>query len=270
MLSRKLRGVLVVAAAFVGLLSVSSMASAEFHLTKIREIAGDTVGGNQSYIELQMYAPGQNLVSGHNITVWNATGVVSGMVQPVETHTLSDANPPNGGDQRTVLIGDDGVTNADFTISELSNYLESHAGTNYTQAGAICFEAIPVDCVSWGGANFFGAGNLPDGTTPNGSTMPTGVLALQRNIGANCPTALDAADDTNNAGADFSLVGASPTPNSATPTEVPCLTPMPVSAPPTAASFNLKAAIKKCKKKFPKGPKRKKCIRKARQKAAAA
>jgi hypothetical protein len=33
-------------------------------------------------------------------------------------------------------------------------------------------------------------------------------------------------------------------------------------------TFDLKAAIKKCKKKFPKGPKRKKCIKKARLKAA--
>jgi hypothetical protein len=32
-------------------------------------------------------------------------------------------------------------------------------------------------------------------------------------------------------------------------------------------SFNLKAAIKKCKKKFPKGPKRKKCIKRAKRRA---
>jgi hypothetical protein len=37
---------------------------------------------------------------------------------------------------------------------------------------------------------------------------------------------------------------------------------------PTQA-FDLKAAIAKCKKKFPKGSKRKKCIRKARQRALA-
>jgi ELWxxDGT repeat protein len=35
----------------------------------------------------------------------------------------------------------------------------------------------------------------------------------------------------------------------------------------TAPALNLKAAIRKCKKKFPKGPKRKKCIRKARARA---
>jgi Bacterial Ig-like domain (group 3) len=37
----------------------------------------------------------------------------------------------------------------------------------------------------------------------------------------------------------------------------------------TSPGFNLKAAIKKCKKKFPKGPKRKKCIKRAKKRAQA-
>ena len=45
-------------------------------------------------------------------------------------------------------------------------------------------------------------------------------------------------------------------------------TPAPTPAPTTLApTFNLKAAIRKCKKKFAKGPKRKKCIKKAKAKA---
>jgi hypothetical protein len=43
-------------------------------------------------------------------------------------------------------------------------------------------------------------------------------------------------------------------------------TPTPAS-PATVPGFNLAAAIKKCKKKFPKGPKRKRCIKKAKAKA---
>jgi hypothetical protein len=127
-------------------------------------------------------------------------------------------------------------------------------GGNLTNAGAICFEAIPVDCVSWGGASFIGANNLPDDTTPSGSTMPTGLLALRRNITANCATALDAADDTNNANADFALLGASPTPNSATPVESLCA----ASNPPVTKKK------KKCKKgrKLKKG----KCVKKKRKK----
>jgi ELWxxDGT repeat protein len=42
--------------------------------------------------------------------------------------------------------------------------------------------------------------------------------------------------------------------------------PAPVTTAPT---FNLKAQIKKCKKKFAKGPKRQKCIKKAKKKAKA-
>jgi PD-(D/E)XK nuclease superfamily len=48
-----------------------------------------------------------------------------------------------------------------------------------------------------------------------------------------------------------------------------------VAAPPqptpgtTGTAFDLKAAIKKCKKKFPKGPKRKKCIKRAKRRAQA-
>jgi RTX calcium-binding nonapeptide repeat (4 copies) len=222
---RLTRIALVAALVTVGGLAASSSASATFDLNKIREITGDTVGGDQSYIELQMYAAGQNFVAGHNITVWDADALVLGMPVPIQTHTLTGPNPPNGANQSTILIGDTNVAGRDFTIPELSNYLDNTVGGNLMAAGAICFEAIPVDCVSWGGSNFTGASRLPDQTTPNGSTMPTGLLALQRNIGGNCATALDAADDTNNAGADFSLVGANPRPNSVTPTETLCAPP---------------------------------------------
>jgi Ca2+-binding RTX toxin-like protein len=56
-----------------------------------------------------MYAPGENLVSGHNITLWNANAVIAGMVQPVATIPLSGPNPPNGQNQRTILIGGPGA-----------------------------------------------------------------------------------------------------------------------------------------------------------------
>jgi hypothetical protein len=260
---------LVASLAAIAVLAVTSSASATFHLNKIREITGDTLGGDQSYIELQMYASGENFVAGHNITFWDDDGLVSGVPQPIATRTLAGTNPINGANQSTILIGDGGVTNADFTISDLDQFLENQPGSDLTQAGAVCYEGIPIDCVSWGGSNFTGVNNLPDHTTPNGSSMPTGLLALQRNIGGGtCATALDAADDTDNAGADFSQVGANPRPNSVPPTETPCVapgTPAPTTTP--ATTFNLKAAIKKCKKKFPKGPKRKKCIKKAKRRA---
>jgi Ca2+-binding RTX toxin-like protein len=236
---RLTRIVLAASLVIAGTAVLASAASASFHLNKIREITGDTAGGNQSYIELQMYASGENFVAGHNITVWDADGLVLGMPVPVQTHTLTGPNPPNGANQSTILIGDTNVAGRDFTIPELSNYLDNTVGGNLMAAGAICYEGIPIDCVSWGGANFTGANNLPDHTTPNGSSMPTGLLALQRNIGANCATALDSADDTDNAAADFSLVGANPRPNSMTPTETLCTTP---GGAPTQQSCAGKAA----------------------------
>jgi hypothetical protein len=49
-------------------------------------------------------------------------------------------------------------------------------------------------------------------------------------------------------------------------TQISVLSP-PVITPTTPPAFNLKAAIKKCKRKFPKGPKRKKCIKRAKKRA---
>ena len=52
------------------------------------------------------------------------------------------------------------------------------------------------------------------------------------------------------------------------PSVAPPVCQPPAAAPPAIApGFDLAAAVRKCKKKFPKGPKRKKCIKKARAKA---
>jgi hypothetical protein len=45
--------------------------------------------------------------------------------------------------------------------------------------------------------------------------------------------------------------------------------PTPSAVGPTETPFDLAGAIKRCKKKFPKGPKRKKCIKRAKQRAQA-
>ena len=221
-------------------------ASAEFHLMKIKEITGDN-GGQGSYIELQMYAVGQNQVAGHNITIWNATASVLGNPVPIAELPLTGPNPPNGENQRSILIGDTGVTARDFTL-DFTPYLDNTSGMNVAGAGAACFEAIPVDCVSWGGTGFSGASNLPDQTQPIGSSLGVGVLSFTRKVtGGSCATALEATDDTNNAANDFVNGPASPTPNSATPTETLCQPGLPPGGgqgtPPP------KSKKKKCKKK---------------------
>jgi len=93
-------------------------------------------------------------------------------------------------------------------------------------------------------------------------------MSLERSIAPGCPTLLEAGDDTDNSSADFTLAAPSPRNNATTPTETACAGPQsPATAPAAATTFNLKGAIKKCKKKFPKGPKRKKCIKKAKRRA---
>jgi hypothetical protein len=210
-----LAATLAVAGSFV----LASSASATYHLTKIREISGE--GGaspDTGYIELQMYAPGQNLVSGHNITIWDQDALLLGIAQPIQTLPLSGPNPPFSDNQRTILIGDTAVAGRDFTLDFSPYFNPAAGGSPPTQgAGAACFDT--VDCVSWG--NFTGAANLPDKTTPNGSVLPS-TYSLRRKVSAGCPTLLEASDDTNNAQADFEPAPKGGRPNGVTPTEVPC------------------------------------------------
>jgi hypothetical protein len=195
---------------------VAAPAQATFHLTKIREVAGSS--SDQAYIELQMYQPGQNLLSGHNLTFWDADAQVLGMPVPVQTIPLSGPNPPNGETQRTTLIGDSGVVGRDFTV-DLNPFFDQTQGGNLVFGGAVCFEAVPVDCVSWGA--FTGTANLPDHSTPYGQPLPV-TSALNRSISRGCATLLEASDDTNNNAADFVAAPRAPRSNSVTPTEKSC------------------------------------------------
>jgi hypothetical protein len=216
------RRVIALAAALAvgGGFTLASSASADFHLTKIRQISGE--GGasrDTSYVQLQMYAPGQNLVSGHQITIWDQDALVLGQPVPVSSGILpplSGPNPPFADNQRTILIGDSAVPGRDFTL-DLTPFFNVTAGNNVTGAGAACFDT--VDCVSWGA--FTGAANLPDKTTPNGSVLPI-TFSLQRSIAPGCPTLLEDGDDTNNAQTDFVPGPKEGRPNSVTPPERPC------------------------------------------------
>jgi hypothetical protein len=156
MMNRLKRMALGVALVVVAGFTLVPSASATYHLNKIRQISGE--GGaspNTSYIELQMYAPGQNLVSGHQITIWDQDALILGQATPIGDLTLTGPNPPFADNQRTILIGDSAVPGRDFTL-DLSVYLSTLSGGSPPpwQAGAVCFDT--VDCVSWGaftGAN---------------------------------------------------------------------------------------------------------------------
>ena len=190
-------------------------APANFHLTKISEVfPGTGLCPDCSFIELQAYAAGQNVVGGHTLRSYGATGAI-------ENTFMLPGGVPNAENQRTILIGDDSVTGRDFTDTAL--------GTNLVPSGgAVCFDAL--DCVAWG--NFTGVGALPIGAAVGTPAVDPGGISnassLVRSIAPGCATLLEAGDDSDDSATDFSLSGVpSPRGNSVTPTEVPCTVPTP-------------------------------------------
>jgi hypothetical protein len=78
----------------------------------------------------------------------------------------------------------------------------------------------------------------------------SGSMVSVRSISANCPTALDAADDTDNSSADFGFaVGYVPRNNSLSPTETLCSSSGPPPMTPGAQTPNTPKKKKKCKKR---------------------
>ncbi len=190
-------------------------ASASFHLMKIREVyPGSTAAPNSGFVVLQMTASGQNFVSGHPITLYDAAGSLSATVTMNKTLTAS-AN------QSTILLAGSGYATvfsngpaADFTDAKLTM---SPAG------GAVCYpDGVPADCVSWG--DFMPpSGGLPSPSEP--STSPFGITdgkALIRSISARCANLLEPGDDTNSSAADFAEASPTPRANVTPPSEHPC------------------------------------------------
>jgi hypothetical protein len=194
----------VVAAALTVLGAAPAQAS--FHLMSVREVATNPAGPNSAFVELQMYAAGQNLVGGHAVTFYTATGTL------LATFALP-TNVANSDNQSTILIGDTATAGTpDFTYDQLSDAIQT-----YGPGGAACWDT--VDCVSWG--NFTGAGALPSPVGTPATAIPDGS-ALIRSITPGCATLLEAGDDTNTSSADFALGTPSPRNNTVTPTETAC------------------------------------------------
>ena len=193
-------------AVVVALLVLAPGASANFHLMKVREVATNPAGANSAFIELQMYASGQNFVGGHSVNFYTADGTL------VDDDDAA-ANVGNGDSQRTILIGDTATAGR----PDFSNPMLSDAVQTYGPGGAACFDTI--DCVSWG--NFTGAARCPRRTGSPAPAIADGS-SLTRSIAPGCATLLEAADDTDNSAADFALATPSPRNNSTAPTETAC------------------------------------------------
>lgn len=219
------------AAAAVG---VAAPAQASYHLMSVREVATNPAGPNSAYIELQMYAAGQNLVNGHKVTFYTATGSL------LASFTLP-SNAANGDNQRTILIGDTATAGTpDFTYDQLSDAIQT-----FGPGGAACWDTL--DCVSWG--NFSGAGALPSAVGTPADAIPDGS-ALTRSITPGCATLLEAADDTNTSSVDFALGTPAPRNNTVTPTEKACTGGGGGEVPDTTITKSPKPKTSKSKAKF--------------------
>ncbi|HEX6227942.1 MAG TPA: hypothetical protein VFZ41_00595, partial [Solirubrobacterales bacterium] len=178
-------GALAAAAILLGLFA--TQARADFHIMQIREVYSGTAN-NSSYLVLQMYSSGQNIVSGHSVTIYNSSASSIG-------NFAFSGNVPNGQNQRTILVGDDGVNAAFGLTPDLVNSSFNIPASG----GAACFENI--DCMAWG--NFSGSVLSAVGTPVSPGGISSG-MAIQRKIsGGNCSNLLDGGDDSNNSVEDF-------------------------------------------------------------------
>jgi hypothetical protein len=188
-------------------------AQADHHLMMIREFfPGTAAVANDSFLELQMYAPGQQFVNGHQIHVYPAG---SGAAAVFEFAPMPV--PANGGSQRTVLARGAAGPAGDFTEN-----LDGMGSPLSPAGGALCFVSTggfgTIDCVEWGTGN-----STVDAGTP---VLPGGIpdgSSIERSIDRGCSTLLDLPDDTDDSSADFARL-ATPTPraNATAPTEHAC------------------------------------------------
>ncbi|MEA2432810.1 MAG: hypothetical protein QOG54_267 [Actinomycetota bacterium] len=188
---------LLVAALCAALLPMGP-ARASFHLNLIREVfAGTANAPNAEYVELQMWANGQNFVSGQSIIVYDDTDT------EIARFEFAD-NVANGLDQSYILV----ATPEAETLFGVQADLEMTASLP-SSGGKVCFGGI--DCVAWG---TFPAGDPTTGAPFGASSgLPVGQ-AIVRDISDGDPNQLEGADDTDDSASDFGAGQALPRNNS--------------------------------------------------------
>jgi len=194
------------ATALAALLTIAPAAQATFHLIQIREVyPGSVAAPGARYVELQMWASGQNHVEGHVLRSYDPAGNVIG----TSTFPHDVAGVAN---QSTLLLATP-QAEAQFGVAADAPL----AGVLFPVGGAVCWETI--DCVSWG--SFSGSHPSPTGAPAAPSGIPDGS-ALRRSISRGCATLLEPVDDNDDSAEDFAAISPLPRPNSVAPTEQAC------------------------------------------------
>lgn len=199
-------------AAIAGLAIAAPAAHASFHEILIREVKAGGAA-NDSYVVLQAYKAGQELVGGHSLTAYDAGGT------PIGSPFTFSGKVANGQSQMTILVADTAYA-ASFPGGPAPD--ATAADLNLDPAGgAVCWEEI--DCVAWGG---FSGGSLPSpaGTPAAAGGIPGGA-ALRRTIAPGCATLLEVGDDRNDSATDFLAEAPAPRSNAVAPTERTCAGP---------------------------------------------
>jgi len=210
--------------ALAGLLAAPPAAQATFHEISIREVYPGG-GDNASYVELQMWAAGQEFVAGHHLVAYNANGSVN------KDFTFA-TGVASGANQATILVAD---TSYATVFPSGPSPDATDAGLNLSPAGgAVCWtDGSPPDCVAWGSFT----GPLPAHVPPllvGSPVSPGGVTAgkaLLRTIAPNCATLLEPADDSDDSATDFSEQTPNPRNNASAIPEHTCLPPPDMTPP---------------------------------------
>jgi hypothetical protein len=204
---RRAGTVAVLSLAFSALSAQAALAT--FHEMSVREVfpGSSSTSADAEYVELEMYAPGQNFVEGHTITVYNSVGT-----QVASAKFLAEVK--NGANQATLVAATPAAESAFGITADVGL---TPPGAIDPAGGAVCWESL--DCVSWG--SFGGSLPSPVGSAAAPAGIPDG-MALRRTIAPGCATLLEPTDDHDNSAVDFSPVFPGPRPNPTPPSERPC------------------------------------------------
>lgn len=195
----------------LGSLSLAAPASATFHFMHVREVfPGTAVKPSAEYVELQMWASGQNFVAGEGkvLFLFGPTGGEVGKA-------TFPADAKGGANQSTLVLATPEAAGQFNIIPDA----ELPPGSIDPAGGKVCW--VNLDCVSWGNFSGSSAAPSPSGTPVAPSGIPDG-MAIRRTIEPGCATLLEPGDDRNDSAKDFFLAAPNPRPNAVKPTEVSC------------------------------------------------